>query len=404
MPFKNPRTGTYQMERTLPGYGRLPRISLGTKRRADAEALERAVLEVHRRGLQSPGLFAVLDALKPVGRGKRGRVTPEEILVSVRAVDGTEAGLARLLRQLDNPPLADVVAEVVGLDNATREDKLAGPSLLKYARLAHGPEPGVSVLMEPGAIEALLLSIEAGEKKGRNAIVRYERTLISKLLSHRYGRAERNRLMAPVRFSGSDDRRRLIESVVTPAAIVQLCDELAAGYWSEGDEAAPVYARLAVTTGATIRPLSESLNRALDPDAGTLFLANTKKSKGRRRDRALVLPPQLIESVVAFHRPEAPDARLFPLVYTRFATLWKKAVKRAGLSEAVLNGSGQRTPLRPHDLRGVFAAFAERSGLERTKISTAGLGHTRLDMTDHYLLRETSLSAEEAGRLAELLT
>ena len=71
--------------------------------------------------------------------------------------------------------------------------------------------------------------------------------------------------------------------------------------------------------------------------------------------------------------------------------MWKKAVKRAGLTGAVLSGSGERTALRPHDLRGVFAAFAERVGLERTKIGVAGLGHTRLDMTDRYLHRATSL-------------
>ena len=146
-----------------------------------------------------------------------------------------------------------------------------------------------------------------------------------------------------------------------------------------------------------------SLNRSLDVDAGTLFLSNTKRSKGKRRDRPLVLPAQLLDAVAGFHRPDAPDERLFPLVYTRFGSMWKRAVKRAKLTEAVLNGRGERTALRPHDLRGVFAAFAERVGLERTKIGTAGLGHTQLNMTDRYLLRETSLSQAEATRIAALV-
>ena len=83
--------------------------------------------------------------------------------------------------------------------------------------------------------------------------------------------------------------------------------------------------------------------------------------------------------------------------------MWKKAVKRAKLTEAVLSGSRERSPLRPHDLRRVFGAFAEREGIARTTIS-AGLGHTRLQMTDVYLARATSLSAAEAGRIAALFS
>ena len=63
--------------------------------------------------------------------------------------------------------------------------------------------------------------------------------------------------------------------------------------------------------------------------------------------------------------------------------MWQKARKRAGLMEAVLV-DGDRDPLRPHDLRHVFATYAERAGLSEKQIGLAGLGHDDLETTARY--------------------
>lgn len=81
--------------------------------------------------------------------------------------------------------------------------------------------------------------------------------------------------------------------------------------------------------------------------------------------------------------PTKPDDPLFPLSATRYHTIFKKARLRAGLDRAATND----TSLRPHDLRSVFAMFAEEERLNRTLISK-GLGHTKLQMTGRYLTRD----------------
>lgn len=403
MAFKNPQTGYYYTELVLPGYGRLPRRSLGTKRKADALALEGAIREVHRRGLLDPRLFGLLDALAGRGHGRPGALGPAELLVATRSPSPAEA-LDALLRRLNDPPLAAVVEAVAAQPGVTREDRLGLPKLLNYAEATHGAGCPVSVLAEAGAAQALLEAVEAGEEKKRNSVIRYEKRALSKLLARHYGRAERDRIMKGVRFEGTDDQRRLREAVVTPEAIRRLCDELDAGRWSEGDEAASLYVRIAAATGAEIRPLSETRNAGFHPTAGgggMLYLAGTKRIRGKAgRDREVLLTPPLAERVAAFARPDAPGAFLFPLRWSRFWSMFQKARRRAGLMEAVLDGDGNPTPIRPHDLRGVFAAFAERAGVPRTKISVAGLGHQQLNQTDRYLLRETALTAAEAARVA----
>ena len=416
--FKNKQTGFYYTELSLAGYGKVRRRSLGTKRKSDAKALEGAIREVHRRGLLDPRLFQLLDAVQGRGHGASGALAPEDLLVAVRDPEGADAGLGRLLRRLDDPELAKVIAAFLGEiegepggEDATREDHIALPNVLRYAdHLADERPVRLSFLTEAADVRRLLKAVERGGIEGDDpklatSVVRYEKRAVSKLLTWRLGKAERDRVFAEVDYSGGDDRRRLREAVVTPAAIGRLCDELRAGYFKEGDEAAPLYVRLAVTTGATVRPLSETKNRqlrVLDSGAGLLHLSGTKKIKGRgNRDRDVTIPPQLMVDVLRFYREDRPEERIFPLDRTRFDTMFGKARKRAGLMEAVLDSKGKPTPIRPHDLRRIFAMAGERAGVSRTTIGHGGLGHEDLDRTDHYLGRETRVSDDEAATIAD---
>jgi integrase len=111
--------------------------------------------------------------------------------------------------------------------------------------------------------------------------------------------------------------------------------------------------------------------------------------------------PQLVERVAAYARPDLPpERRLFPLAYTRFSSMWKKAVRRAGLLDAAIDGRGQLVALTPHDLRRVYALFARRAGLSRETIGLAGLGHDNLATTERYIRSLTSVSADEAAAVA----
>ena len=199
MPFKV--GDVYYTELVLPGYGKLRRRSLGTTRKADALALENAIREVPRRGLLDPKLFQILDALQGAGRGKSGPIEPADILVAVKAPDGADAGLTRLVRRLDDPPLADIVEEYYahagerGLA-VTKEDLVALPRILEYAAKTFAPPAGeklrFSVLEDAGSVSRLLSVIRDGEKKLENSVVRFEKRSISKLLTFRCGRAARD--------------------------------------------------------------------------------------------------------------------------------------------------------------------------------------------------------------------
>ena len=290
----------------------------------------------------------------------------------------------------------------------TKEDRHALPNVKKYAEQLYGPSQRFSVLEDPGRVTAILRAVKEGEKKRANSVVRFEKRSISKLLTFRLGRAERNRIMGDANFSSTDDSRRLRETVVTPVAIGRLVDELRAGYWQEGDEAAPLLVRLAVATGATVRPLTETTNAQLQPldaGAGVLYLAKTKRIKGSGtgRDRPVTIPAQLMPDVLKYYREDEPNRKLFPIEASRFDTMFQKARKRAGLMEAVLDGKGKATPIRPHDLRRVFAMMGEQAGVSRTKLGQGGLGHTNLKQTDRYLSRETRVDDREAALIAEMM-
>ena len=407
MAFKDVRTGYYKTEKVLPGYGRLRRISLGTKRRDDADALERAIVETHRRALYDPSLLALLDGLQGRGRGRSGRVAPQDLLLATRHPDGPDVGLARLLRSLDDPPLRDVADDRRA--ELGREGEVGLPEVVAAAEAEFGPRCPVSVLRDAAGVEAVLRRAEADTEKLPASVARWEKRAVSKLLRLLYGRAERDRVMGDVQYSGGDDRRRLRESVVTSAAVARLVDEVRAGYWKPGDELAPLLVKLAASTGGTVRPLADATVGQWNAAQASLYLAGTKRAKkgggGRRvsRDRDVRVPAQLVPEVDAAAalaraaRPDDPAAPLFPIAYSRFYTLWRKAVTRAGLEEAVLDGRGERTHLTPHDLRRIYSLFGRRAGLSREKIGQGGLGHDRLETTDRYIRSETSIDAAEAS-------
>ena len=63
----------------------LPRLSLGTRRKTDAKHLENSIREVHRLAvMENADYFKLLGALKPRGRGRRGRISAQDLHVALR--------------------------------------------------------------------------------------------------------------------------------------------------------------------------------------------------------------------------------------------------------------------------------------------------------------------------------
>ncbi|HEX9953466.1 MAG TPA: hypothetical protein VGB53_16980 [Rubricoccaceae bacterium] len=412
MAFKSGPSKSFFMQRELPGYGPLRRVSLGTTRAADAKAIENAVLELARRGLHDPKLFGILDAMQGQGGGKRGSVSPADVLVAVRSPDGPNAGLVHLLHRLDDPVLAVVVEARLADPTCSKEETECLPTVLAIAESKWGRGCRLSVLTEPKAVQQVLDAATSWGGKTRlpNTIVRREKRALSRMLTERYGQHERDRIMKEVKFSGGDDRRRIRSSIVTLDALARLCAELDAGRWQDGDEVASLFVRIAASTGAEVHALCRAQVgdlRPADDGTATLFLRDTKKAKRGKvsRDRDVVLPRAVATEALRYAAAADGTARpatdaLFPLEWTRFLTLFAKARKRAGLMEAAFDGQNNPKPLRPHDLRRVYAFFGRAAGVSRETIGLAGLGHQRLAQTDDYIRSNVQVSTAEAEAIA----
>ena len=392
MPFKMP-SGYYYCELTIPGYGKLKRFSLGTRRKRDARRMEEAIREVGREALTRPRLSQLLDAVQPQGRGAPGEISPADLLRASNQPHGYE----RLLRSLNDPPIGEALDQYLEEQDPTRADEHS-------ARVLRGYLVGETYgyLLDSRRVQSLLEEVEEGEEKKRSSVCRYEKTLISKLIRSRSGESVRRDVFGGIDYARGDDTRQVRFSVVTDNALARLVEELRAGYWKEGDQLAPVFVRVALTTGCTIGPLSRSKNEQISEKRhagerwGRLMLRGTKRVKTAKgnRDRPILILPELWQKMRPHWEPSAPKEEAFPLEYSRFYSMWKKAVARAGLEEATADGDGKRKRLRPHDLRSIFSRRAEEAGLSRSKISH-GLGHKQMAMTDRYLTNETIITPND---------
>jgi integrase len=400
LPFKHPSSGYYYCELTIPGYGKMKRFSLGTTRKRDARRMEEAIRQVGREALTRPRLAGLLDAVQPEKRGMPGEISAADLL----RASNERGGYERLLRGLNDPPIGEALDQYLEEEDPTRADEYGARVLREYLE-----GETYSYLLDAERLQALLEEIEEGEEKKRASVCRYEKTLISKLIRSRSGESMRRDVFGEVDYTRGDDTRRVRFSVVSDDALRRLARELRAGYYKEGDQLAPVYMRVALTTGCAVGPLSRSLNEQLSEETheggerwGRLMLRGTKQVKTPKghRDRPILILPALWQKLRPCWDPSAPKQEAFPLEYTRFYSIWKKAVARAGLERATVSGNGEKKRLRPHDLRSIFSRRAEEAGLSRTKISKAGLGHKRMAMTDRYLTNETRITPEDMRLLA----
>ncbi len=389
----------------------LPRLSLGTRRKTDARRLEASIREVHRLAvMERADYFKLLDALKPRGRGRQGRLSAQDLHVALRT-----RSLDDLLRRLDEKTFRAVFEAYEAGHGLTASDRKIERILLEMI----GDEP-FSTLCESAQLDALFARIEQERAIKPGSVRRNYGQLLSKILRWKLGAARRDTVFGALTYTGEDLARELRRSVVTYQAIARLLDELEASYQNPGDECARLYAEIAISQGATVKALARSKNINFDvvhietlpmgeyrlvetggERVGRLYLTGTKNFKtkqGRRnRDRYIWIARDLLERMVHYHQPDRPDELLFPLRGSRFDTIFQKARRRAGLMRAARND----TPIRPHDLRSVYAMLAEEAGIEATVISRGGLGHTSPLQSARYLQRDVMMHPHEVNALLE---
>lgn len=388
MPYKRERSPYYYVRRRrLPGFGDTGRLSSGVKSKRVAERMERALEDVAERALVEPSYREVLEAV--VER----RLDLPDFLAAY-----TRGDLDRLRVRLSDPPLSAAIDGYVAAHPPGRGVRI-GVDLL---RSLAPPKARLSFLRDPRSIVRLCAAAEAGEPadeegrrrpRKRNSVRRTLLRAISLLLRHELGRAERDRVFADVRYSGTDDTR---EVLLSPAEITRLLEAadprgelgtvvrlaLATG----ADRGVLLAGRSAAGTapGLLVRQVSIWATGPEGEEAyrGEVYLKDRKADK---RPRTVPITDALCRELLPRCAGKGPDEPVFSMTYPQLDYHWRQAREAAGLPD-----------LRFKDLRAQWSIYAEKAGIPLTVASRA-MGHGDEAMTRKYQRHQAVLSAEQAA-------
>jgi integrase len=355
------RGPVYYLEPTIPGIGRLPRMSTGQGDQMVAKDMESAL-----RTLANTGFRDIVLQL---------RASQVKLVEVWHAYLQGKDALERLRDRRKDPLLEDVVRERRG--RVTDERTVTGyDQLLAYAPKAEErvarewdrpvQEPlHLSWLLEPVHVSTLY-EIAAEDRRKPNTVRRGLHRAVSDLLARRYSRGRMLAVMADVAKPAEDDSRTVHLTLEEVGNLLAACD----------DEFRPVLG-LALTTGIDRAPLLAALARDYDEAAGTLLVRDTKT---HARPRTLLLRESpVLDNAEYWLRQltagRAGDERMVPLTPRMLRDRFEAA--RAAI---------KRADLRWKDLRGVFASYYLLAGGQARDLQHI-LGHSTMVMTTRYLRR-----------------
>lgn len=384
----------YKIELKFEIYGKVPKCSTFTDDIYLATKIEDAIKTVYRKGLEdNRNYWQILDALKPETKGKKGNITAPQIYLYVR-----ENRLHELLHLINDVSLETVLAEF-------EQKMLPERGILQGINMirAYMPENArLSWLQSSKNILEMLFAAERGDITGvpnkRNSVHRRLYGAISLVLTYKLGKSRRNEIMQDVAYKTEDDTRMIS---LTNEEIYRLLDGLKAWNVNEDDNEIWVIALIAITTGADISDICRATLRQLktfeheNAQWAELYLSGTKKSQGVRRDRTVILMPDVTSELIPIVQGKLDENRfdvpLFNVKQSRFSTVFQKVRASIGLNE-----------VRPKDLRALFSHLAEESGAPLTRIKNA-MGHKSTKMTEKYLRRETGLGIDDVKKMQTFL-
>lgn len=398
MPFRKPNSPFWKIRKKhLPGYGDSGTLSTRVKSKRLALKMEDLLTEIAEAGLLDERYHLLLDALKPTGRGRSGPITLPDLLKAK-----SSGRLPDLLLKLEDPPLSSAIdAFLLTVPDKTGSDKRirrAMNKLLGHAPLEHeGAPTTLGYLRDPRHI-TLLANLEFAKGKTRNSVQVTFLSPLSVFLTHHYGKAERDRIFASVRWSWEDDTR---DVYLSPGEIARLLEACSLDYMPETrprqNDASEMRAivTLALATGADRTPIATLkcrdvtlvLDKATGQYQGTIYVRDTK-TKNRSRtapighQAALELLPYLSDTT---GRPKLEGTRLFTLTPKQVTYYFGVARRKASLNH-----------VRFKDLRSQFAIYADRAGLTQATAQGA-MGHAQASTTRRYKRYETTMSSSEAS-------
>lgn len=351
MPHKQKNSRFYRVSRTLPGFGSTGRLSTQTTSKKVAEEYEQLL-----EWMADQEMYDLLEALRPTGPGKSGRVHLADIRRARK-----EDRLEQLRRTLRDPLIEEVVREFAPL--VTYKNHRTGlQHLLRLTvdpdgpRLAP-PKARLSWLTEAKHINTVMSTMIAEGYKPRT-VNNSAWGALSKLLQHEFGKARAESIMAEAARPYADDRRDLWLSAEECYRVISACE------WE-----VRMFLLLSAALGIDVTPTLRIRSRDFDAERWTLFVRDTKE---RKRKRTVDLSPVAVYVLTLLSSGKDPNDLLFSLSKGQVAYRWRLAREAALLTRE----KGFHDTARQKDFRHTFAVHYLKSG--GNLASLAGrMGHAR---------------------------
>lgn len=365
MPERRPNSRFWKVRRRhLPGYGDTGLLSTGSTSVKRAREME-DLLE----WLADEEAWDVLDALRPVSRGARGRTTLADVLRAKK-----ENRFASFRRQLDDPPL-DEALRAFAMLRRYDPHKRGIRHVLRIATEPGGPRlaglrPRLSWLTRPKNLDRLTHHLIGVEGYKPNTVRVWVWQSISKLLVHHYGEARKNAIFAEADRPGEDDSRDVWLLAGDVHRVVSACE------WE-----VRMVLLLMAAVGIDVKPLLALRVRDFDSERWTLFVPDTKN---RARLRTVDLAPAVVYALLQLTDGRAPEDSVVSLSRSQLNYRWRKAREAAKLTVE----TGFRTDVRLKDLRHTFAVHYLKGGANVAALSNR-MGHLQQIQSLAYAKHET---------------
>jgi hypothetical protein len=277
MPFKASNSPYYKVEINLPGYGKTPRLSTKSERKAVAEKMEQALRHIWQalRHIWEDGHYELVEALEPKGKGKGGRIDLPTLYHAWRRNE-----LDELVRRVNDPLLEEAVkafAQTLDYEN----HRLGARHFLRITVDPSGPllagtGARVSWLYEPSHIDQCVRHMIETEGYKPNTVKNGLWGFLSKFLQDRLGTPDARAILAEADRPSEDDRR---DVVLSPEALHRV---ISASEWE-----VRMFLLIKASTGIDKTPILR-IRRDVDKENWTLFV---RDNKTRERSARIDLPP-----------------------------------------------------------------------------------------------------------------
>ena len=384
-PHRKPNSKYYKVQlKGLARYGNTPLLSTGSTSIITARQMEESLRRVHEMGLRDKKYFELLDALKPEGKGQRGKLTLPDLHYAVMHKEVED-----LLLSLISPTLSDAVDDF--LTFSRHDTKANRDGMGKLLRLApekvRGEETRVSYLQNHRNILDICRKLESEGLK-RSTV---ERSFLSPLrvfLRHTFSKSERDRIFGEIEYKAEKAKPRPLMDAALITQFLSVCDKNAENTRSKIKKEMPTIARISLLTSGDLLPILRLTPADIQIVQDSYASIHLRASKNEKRNRTVIVSAVIIPHLLKAIEGKASHEKLFTATSGQISTAWADMRSRYSLP-----------PFRFKDLRHAFAKHAALSGIDERNAQHA-MGHSNQQMTKHYAALSAKLTTQDADALA----